>query len=117
MPRDRLVEWRQHLARSHPPPFNVFPAEFILRWSYFLPLTGIAIWLIEFGYPFLIWPRKTRTFWLVCVLAMHIGIAVMMGLYLFAFVLIVLNLAAFAPDELARRFPRRRALATCLPQS
>jgi hypothetical protein len=99
------------------PPFNVFSPEFVLRWNPLLPLAGIAICLIEFGYPFFIWPRRTRPVLLVCVVAMHIGIAIAMGLYLFAFVLIVLNLAAFAPDELARRFPRSRAFVTCLPRS
>ena len=97
------------------PPFNVFSPEFILRWNLLLPIAGIAICVIEFGYPFLIWPRRTRLFCLLAVIAMHMGIAIAMGLYLFAFVLIVLNLAAFAPDALARRFPRSRVFATCLP--
>jgi hypothetical protein len=39
--------------------------------------------------------KKTRFFWLVCILAMHVAIGVTMGMYLFAFVMIVLNLAAF----------------------
>jgi hypothetical protein len=39
--------------------------------------------------------KKTRPIWLVCILAMHAAIGLMMGLYLFALVMIVLNLAAF----------------------
>jgi hypothetical protein len=38
---------------------------------------------------------KTRFFWLVCILAMHAAIGLTMGMYLFALVMIVLNLAAF----------------------
>jgi hypothetical protein len=38
---------------------------------------------------------KTRFFWLVCILAMHAAIGLTMGMYLFALVTIVLNLAAF----------------------
>jgi hypothetical protein len=43
--------------------------------------------------------KKTRLVWLVCILAMHAAIGLLMGLYLFALVMIVLNLAAFGvPD-------------------
>jgi hypothetical protein len=63
-----------------------------------LPIAGIAIWVIELGYPVLIWPKKTRFWWLACILAMHVGIAVAMGLYVFALIMIVLNLAAFGTE-------------------
>jgi hypothetical protein len=39
--------------------------------------------------------KKTRFFWLVCILAMHAAIGLTMGMYLFGLVMIVLNLAAF----------------------
>jgi hypothetical protein len=60
-----------------------------------LPVLGILICLIEIGYPVFIWMKKTRLLWLVCILAMHAAIGLMMGMYLFALVMIVLNLAAF----------------------
>ena len=41
---------------------------------------GIAICLIEMGYPVFIWRKKTRPLWLVAVLMMHVAIGVMMGL-------------------------------------
>jgi hypothetical protein len=44
------------------------------------------------------WHKKTRTVWLILVLGMHAGIALTMGMYLFALIMIVLNLAAFGPD-------------------
>ena len=90
--------WRA-LTRA---PFDVVSPDFLIRWSWFFPLAGIAIWLIEFGYPFLIWPRRTRPICLVAVTAMHAGIGATMGLYLFALVLVVLNLAAFAPELIAQ---------------
>jgi hypothetical protein len=37
---------------------------------------------------------------------MHVGIGVTMGMYLFALVLIVLNVAAFGPECLAQRTKR-----------
>jgi hypothetical protein len=80
------------------PPFNVVPVHIVISWQALLPLAGIAVWTLEMGYPFLIWPRKTRAIWLVGVLAMHVAIGLTMGLYLFALIMIILNVAAFGSD-------------------
>jgi len=85
--------WR---ALTHPP-FNVVAPEILVRWKWFFPILGIAICLIETGYPVFIWLKKTRFIWLMAVLTMHIAIGVTMGMYLFSLVMIVLNLAAYAP--------------------
>jgi hypothetical protein len=77
------------------PPFNLISPDILVRFKYVLPILGISICLIELGYPFFIWIKKTRLFWLVCILAMHAAIGLAMGMYLFALVMIVLNLAAF----------------------
>jgi len=79
------------------PPFNVIDPEILVRWKNVFPLAGILICVLEFGYPFGIWSSRTRTIWLFSVCAMHVAIAVTMGMYLFSLVMIVLNLAAFAP--------------------
>jgi len=80
------------------PPFNILPPEVLVGWKYFLPVLGISICLIETGYPVFIWLKKTRMLWLICVLGMHIAIGLTMGMYLFALIMIVLNLAAFGPN-------------------
>ena len=85
------------------PPFNVIDPGFIARWRSVLAPAGIAICLIELGYPLFIWPRRTRIIWLACVLSMHAAIGASMGLYLFALIMIILNLAAFAPDSVLGR--------------
>jgi vitamin K-dependent gamma-carboxylase-like protein len=77
------------------PPFNLISPDILVRFKYALPILGISICLIELGYPFFIWIRKTRLFWLVCILAMHVAIGLAMGMYLFALVMVVLNIAAF----------------------
>ena len=77
------------------PPFNLLSPDILVRFKYVLPVLGISICLIEIGYPVFIWIKKTRFFWLVCILAMHAAIGLTMGMYLFALVMIVLNLAAF----------------------
>ena len=63
------------------------------------PALGIAVCLIETCYPVFIWPRATRDVWLLLVVGMHCAIAVAMGMYLFGFVMIVLNLSAFGPGS------------------
>ena len=86
--------WRA-LTRA---PFNSISPDVLVRFKYLLVIFGIAICLIEVGYVVFIWIKKTRFIWLVCILAMHVAIGLTMGLYLFALVMIVLNLAAFGVD-------------------
>jgi hypothetical protein len=77
------------------PPFNLIPPDVLIRFKYALPVLGISICLLEISYPIFIWIKKTRPIWFVCILAMHAAIGLLMGLYLFAFVMIVMNIAAF----------------------
>jgi Vitamin K-dependent gamma-carboxylase len=81
------------------PPFTIVPPDILVRLKYVLPILGISICLIELGYVVFIWMKKTRFVWLVCILAMHLAIGLTMGMYLFALVMIVLNLAAFGVDS------------------
>jgi Vitamin K-dependent gamma-carboxylase len=77
------------------PPFNLVSPDLLVQFKYSLLLLGISIWLLEVSYPVFIWLKRTRWIWLGCILAMHAAIGLMMGLYLFALVMIVMNLAAF----------------------
>jgi hypothetical protein len=85
------------------PPFDLISADILVRFKHFLPITGVTVWLLEIGYPFLIWHRRLRRPWLIAILLMHAGVGIAMGLYLFASVMIVLNLAAFGPGILWHR--------------
>ena len=80
------------------PPFNLLPPEMLLGWKNLFPVLSISVCLLESGYPVFIWLRKTRTFWLLAIIMMHLAIGLVMGLYVFALVMITLNLAAFGPD-------------------
>src|SRR6184192_1580911 len=80
------------------PPFTIVPPDILIRFKYLLPFLGISICLVELGYVVFIWMKKTGSVWLVCILGMHVAIGLTMGMYLFALVMIVLNLAAFGPD-------------------
>jgi hypothetical protein len=81
------------------PPFSIIPPEILVRWIYVFPIAGISICLLEIGYPVLIWLKRTRFIWLVAILAMHVAIGATMGMYLFALIMIILNLAAFGPGS------------------
>ena len=79
------------------PPFNLISPDILVRWKYLFPIAGIAICLLETSYPLFIWQRRTREIWLASICAMHLAIGLAMGMYLFAFIMIVLNVAAFGP--------------------
>ena len=80
------------------PPFNLVSPDILVRFKYALPALGISICLLEVSYPVFIWMKKTRRIWLICILAMHAAIGLLMGLYLFALVIIVMNMAAFGAN-------------------
>ncbi len=82
------------------PPFNQVSPQLVLSFSALLPVLGIVACLLETTYPVLIWPPRTRRVWLAAIILMHVGIGLAFGLYLFALVMIVLNVAAFAPWSL-----------------
>jgi Vitamin K-dependent gamma-carboxylase len=93
------------------PPFDQIPVDILLTWSALFPVLGIAVCVIETCYPIFMWPKITRDVWLLLVVGMHCAIGLMMGMYLFGFVMIVLNLAAFGPGsrwELGLRLFRPR---------
>jgi Vitamin K-dependent gamma-carboxylase len=85
------------------PPFNLVPPDLLVQFKFVLPLLGVSICLLEVSYPVFIWWKKTRRIWLGCILAMHAAIGIMMGLYLFALVMIVMNLAAFGVPGTSRK--------------
>jgi hypothetical protein len=90
------------------PPFNMLDPEMVAHGQMWLPVAGIAICLFEVGYPFFIWGRRTRPIWLVCICAMHLSIGLVMGMRLFASIMIILNLAAFGPMPARLRMSGRR---------
>ena len=94
--------WRA-LTRA---PFDVVPPDVLIRAGFLLQAIGILVCVMEATYPIFIWPRKTRLAWFAGVLGMHVGIGLMMGMYLFACIMIVLNVAAFGPG-FAFNPPRR----------
>lgn len=56
---------------------------------------GWSIALLELLYPLFIFHPRTRKCMLALILALHLGIALVLGLYLFSAMMIALNIAAF----------------------
>jgi hypothetical protein len=67
-----------------------------LAWQPWIPtLLGWLTLATEILYVGFIWPRRTRKVWLSATIGMHAFIAVFLGLWLFAAIMVVLNLGAF----------------------
>ncbi len=100
------------------PPFDLIPSDLLIRFAPLLPALGILVCLLETGYAFFIWPQRTRPYWLAGILGMHLAIGLTMGLYLFAFIMIVLNFSAFGPEYLLALQKRLRSgrKSTIIPQ-
>jgi hypothetical protein len=64
---------------------------------------GWVAMALEGGYILFIWPRRSRKLWLAAIVAMHLGIAFFLRLYLFGVTMVTLNLLLFyLPSRLSR---------------
>lgn len=66
-------------------------------------IMGWSIIIIEMLYPVFVWIPKIRKLWLSLTIMMHLGIALVLGLYFFSAIMIIWNLTAFyfyAPVEI-----------------
>lgn len=74
-------------------------AQYDLRWLAKAPwiatLSGWGTLVVECGYPIGMWVRRLRPYWLVAIIGLHLGILALMGLPLFALMMIVLSVSAF----------------------
>ncbi|MGH1439071.1 MAG: HTTM domain-containing protein [Cellvibrionaceae bacterium] len=73
--------------------FNNVSVMWLAEHYWIANLMTYATLMIELGYTFLIWGKPTRPYFLIAALLLHLGIAVLMGLYLFAAVMAVGHLA------------------------
>lgn len=70
-----------------------FPMGFLADQFWLINLMAFGTIFIEIAYAFLIWGYKTRPYFLIAALMLHISIAVMMGMYYFATLMIFGHLA------------------------
>src|SRR5262249_12936511 len=77
------------------PPFNVIPMGVLIDSKNILSALGTLVCIAEVGYPFFILAKKSRRVLVGFIIGMHLFIGIAMGMYLFALIMIVLNMAAF----------------------
>jgi CubicO group peptidase (beta-lactamase class C family) len=100
------------------PIFSTFDLGWMARYSSIPMLAGWGTLVVEIGYAFLIWPRRTRKVWCIATIGFHLGTALFMGLVFFSAVMILLTGCLFLiPEEVLERgaaVGRRPVLAALL---
>ncbi len=91
--------------------FNALPLGFFAANMWLVNALTYGSLLVELGYAFLVWDHKTRPIFVVAGIALHIGVAIAMGLVLFAVPMIAGHLA-FAPSTWLDRFAWLRRART-----
>ncbi len=71
-------------------------------------VSGWLVLLLEIGYGLCIWTRRARLPWLAGTVGMHLFIGAFLGMWLFAGIMVLLNLAAFGPEALDDLLASRR---------
>lgn len=78
--------------------FNNIPLTLFTQHFWIINLLTYTALFVELSYPFLIWEKKTRPYFLAAAILLHVGIAVSMGLYLFSSMMICGHLSFFSRD-------------------
>ena len=86
------------------PPLSQMPLQDLVYFSPIFPLFSISVLMLETLYPLNLFFPRLRIFWIPAMIMMHVGIAVVMNLILFAAVMVILNLCAFESLNLANDF-------------
>jgi len=88
------------------PAFRTFDLSSLARHPWIPMLAGWGTLVVEIGYPFLIWPRRTRRAWGMATIGLHLGVGLFMGLVFFSSVMILLTCCLFLiPEEVPERAP------------
>jgi hypothetical protein len=83
------------------PAFRIFDLSSLARHSWIPMLAGWGTLVVEIGYPFLIWPRRTRKAWCIATIGLHLGVGLFMGLVFFSSLMILLTCCLFLiPEEI-----------------
>ena len=81
------------------PIFSTFDYSSLAKHSWIPMLACWSTLVVEVGYAFFIWPLRTRRAWGLATIALHLGIALFMGLVFFAGVMILLTGCLFLIPE------------------
>jgi hypothetical protein len=86
------------------PAFRTFDLGWLARAPWIPMLAGWGTLVVEIGYAFFIWPRRTRNLWCFVTIGLHLGLGLFMGLVFFSSVMIVLTTCLFLiPEDVLER--------------
>jgi hypothetical protein len=94
------------------PIFSTFDLSWLARPSWIPMFAGWSTLVVEIGYVFFIWPRRTRKVWCFATIGLHLGVGLFMGLVFFSSVMILLTVCSFlipegVPDRIPEGVPKR----------
>jgi hypothetical protein len=89
------------------PDFNQFDVTWLASVPWLAMLICWGTLLVELGYAFCVWPKRTRALWALATIGLHLGIAVLMGLWSFSALMIVLTGSTFLVSAEPRSRHRR----------
>lgn len=84
------------------PEFAVFDVSWLARFPGLAAAVGWSVLLVEVGYALFIWPRRTRLVWVAATVALHLGIGLTMGLWMFSLIMILMTCCAFGVPMVRR---------------
>jgi hypothetical protein len=87
------------------PMYCPFDFSWLANFPWLAKLGAWSTLVVEIGYSFFIWSRRTRPVWIAAVLGMHFGIALFMGLGTFSLAMSLFTISLFAvpADALPKR--------------
>ena len=101
------VIWRSFVQ----PDFRQFEFTWLAHYPWLAASFGWFTMILETGYSIGMWIPRVRVFWLAGIVALHVGIGLFLGLWLFGLIMIVLSVSAFghaAYDDVKAASSRRR---------
>jgi hypothetical protein len=82
------------------PDFSTFDLSWLARSPWIPRLAGWGTLVVEIGYLFLVWPRRTRKVWCFATIGLHLCMGLFMGLVFFSSLMILLTTCLFLiPEE------------------
>ena len=88
------VLWRSLVQ----PDFRQFDFTWLARYPWLAILLSWFTMFIETFYGIAMWIPRVRIYWLLSIIALHIGICLFLGLWLFGLIMILLSISAFGFD-------------------
>ncbi len=99
------------------PAFSTFDLSGLAMHPGIAMFAGWGTLIVEIGYAFLVWPRRTRKVWCIATIGLHLCTCLFMGLVFFSSLMILLTSCLFLiPEEVTERAvaPRRQPVQAAL---